>query len=100
MPEQTRLYHFDEAVQAWKIGRLLDDHGLSQLIKFPNGQTLHLPVSDVFVRSGVAPVIHPVSSGEDRRDATLRRRSKRSLSGPSSASVAARWTCPLFCHQQ
>jgi ATP-dependent helicase HepA len=52
LPEQTRLYHFNEAVQAWEIGRLLDDHGDSQLVRFPNGQTRHLPVSDVFVRSG------------------------------------------------
>jgi ATP-dependent helicase HepA len=59
LPEQTRLYHFNEAVQAWEIGRLLDDHGASQLVKFPNGQTRHLPVSDVFVRSGV-PIEDPM----------------------------------------
>lgn len=58
LPEQTRLYYFNEAVQAWEIGRLLDDHGASQLVKFPNGQTRHLPVSDVFVRSG-SPIDDP-----------------------------------------
>ncbi len=58
LPEQTRLFHFNEAVQAWEIGRLLDDHGTSQLVRFPNGQTRHLPVSDVFVRSG-APIEDP-----------------------------------------
>lgn len=58
LPEQTRLYHFNEAAQAWEIGRLLDDHGASQLVRFPNGQTRHLPVSDVFVRSGT-PIDDP-----------------------------------------
>ena len=52
LPEQTRLYHFSDADKAWEVGRLLDDHGSSQLVRFPNGQTRHLPVSDVFVRSG------------------------------------------------
>jgi ATP-dependent helicase HepA len=60
LPEQTRLYHFNEAVQAWEVGRLLDDHGTSQLVRFPNGQTRHLPVSDVFVRSG-APIDDPTA---------------------------------------
>jgi ATP-dependent helicase HepA len=30
LPEQMRLYHFNEPLQAWRIGRLIDDHGDSQ----------------------------------------------------------------------
>src|SRR5690606_24507626 len=47
---QTRVYHFDVAKGAWEIGRLLDDHGDSQLIQFPNRATKHLPAEAVFVR--------------------------------------------------
>jgi ATP-dependent helicase HepA len=50
LPEQTRVYHFDEAVGAWEVGRILGDHGDSQLIQFPNGATKHLKASHVFVR--------------------------------------------------
>jgi ATP-dependent helicase HepA len=58
LPEQTRLYHFNEGLQAWRIGRLIDDHGDSQFIKFPNGQSAILPVADVFVRCA-APIADP-----------------------------------------
>lgn len=47
---QTRIYHFDVAKGAWEIGRLLDDHGDSQLVQFPNKATKHLPTEFVFVR--------------------------------------------------
>ncbi|WP_325065498.1 protein DpdE [Sphingomonas paucimobilis] len=50
LAEQTRVYHFDEAAGAWEIGRLLDDHGDSQLIQFPNGKAKHLKLEAVFVR--------------------------------------------------
>jgi ATP-dependent helicase HepA len=30
LPQQTRLYHYNERLQAWRIGRLIDDHGDSQ----------------------------------------------------------------------
>lgn len=50
VPSQTRVYAYNARVRAWKIGRLLDDHGDAQLVKFPNDETLHLPVSEVFVR--------------------------------------------------
>ena len=50
IPAQTRVYAFDNTVGAWEIGRVLDDHGDSQLVKFPNGKTLHLPIANVFVR--------------------------------------------------
>lgn len=50
LAEQTRVYHFDEAAGAWEIGRLLDDHGDSQLVQFPNSKTKHLKSDEVFVR--------------------------------------------------
>lgn len=50
LPEQTRIYHFNDVLGAWEIGRLLDDHGDKQFIRFPNGVSRYLKVSDVFVR--------------------------------------------------
>lgn len=50
LPGQTRVYHFDQALGAWEIGRLLDDHGDTQLVRFPNGVTKHLDVASIFVR--------------------------------------------------
>lgn len=50
LAEQTRIYHFDEAAGSWQIGRLLDDHGDSQLVQFPNGKAKHLKVEALFVR--------------------------------------------------
>lgn len=50
LPEQTRVYHFNAAIGAWEIGRLLDDHGDTQLIQFPNKSTRHLEVLEVYVR--------------------------------------------------
>ncbi|WP_281040955.1 protein DpdE [Rhizobium sp. BK068] len=50
LAEQTRIYHFDEAAGSWEIGRLLDDHGDSQLVQFPNGKAKHLKVEALFVR--------------------------------------------------
>ncbi len=50
IPGQTRAYHFNMATHAWEIGRVLDDHGDSILIQFPNGVTRHLPANDVYVR--------------------------------------------------
>jgi len=58
LPEQTRLYYFNERLQAWHIGRLIDDHGDSQFVKFPNGQSAMIPVSEIFVRCG-APIGDP-----------------------------------------
>ncbi|GEO12615.1 protein DpdE [Microvirga aerophila] len=57
LPEQTRVYHYN-SVGAWEIGRILDDQGDRQLVRFPNGVTKHLDVSDVFVRWSV-PIADP-----------------------------------------
>lgn len=50
IPEQTRIYTFNRAIGAWEIGRLLDDHGDKQLVRFPNKSTRFLDAADVFVR--------------------------------------------------
>ena len=58
IPGQTRAYHFNTTTHAWEIGRVLDDHGDSILVQFPNGVTRHLPVDEVFVRWG-RPIADP-----------------------------------------
>lgn len=50
LPEQTRVYHFDTSIGAWEIGRLLDDQGSQQYVRFPNGRDRLLPVHEVFIR--------------------------------------------------
>ncbi|TIV01045.1 MAG: hypothetical protein E5W04_17330 [Mesorhizobium sp.] len=50
LPEQTRIYHFDEATGAWEIGHLLKDSGESQLIQFPERNSKRLKCNSVFVR--------------------------------------------------
>lgn len=50
LSEQTRVYHFDQDAGAWEIGRLLDDHGDSQLVQFPNKSKKQLKCEMVFVR--------------------------------------------------
>ncbi|WP_337739382.1 protein DpdE (plasmid) [Agrobacterium vitis] len=50
LAEQTRIYHYNDAAVAWEIGRLLDDHGDSQLVQFPNSKTKHLKIDTIFVR--------------------------------------------------
>jgi ATP-dependent helicase HepA len=39
LPEQTRVYHYNEMLGVWEIGRILDDQGNSQLVQFPNQVT-------------------------------------------------------------
>jgi ATP-dependent helicase HepA len=51
LPEQTRIYYFNPAFGSWEIGRVLDDVGDRQFIKFPNGVSRYLAAQDVFVRS-------------------------------------------------
>lgn len=50
LPEQTRIYHFNPALASWEIGRVLDDLGASQFVRFPNGSNRQLRASEVFVR--------------------------------------------------
>ena len=58
IPEQTRIYHFDESEGAWEVGRLLDDHGDSQFVQFPNSKSKYLKSDAVFVR-WACPIIDP-----------------------------------------
>ena len=60
LPAQSRVYSFNPGLRAWEIGRLLDDHGDTQLIKFPNDSTRHLDVSEVFVRWD-RPIVDPTA---------------------------------------
>lgn len=50
LPEQTRVYCLEPARGVWTIGRLLDDHGDAQLVRFPNDQTQLIENANVHVR--------------------------------------------------
>lgn len=50
LPQQTRVYHLNPKLGCWEIGRLLDDLGSSQMVRFPNGSDRLLPAAEVFVR--------------------------------------------------
>jgi ATP-dependent helicase HepA len=91
LPEQTRVYHFNEVVGAWEIGRILDDHGDSQLVRFPNAVTKHLKVADIFVR-WARPIADPTpflggKINETPRFADGRSAFVRSLLGQRAASM-------------
>lgn len=58
LPSQTRVYSYNPGLAAWEIGRLLDDHGDTQLVRFPNDETRHLNVANVFVRWN-RPILDP-----------------------------------------
>lgn len=58
IPEQTRVYHFDVGAGTWEIGRLLDDHGDSQFVQFPNRKSKNLKADAVFVR-WARPILDP-----------------------------------------
>lgn len=58
--EQTRIYYFDVSTQKWGIGRLLDDHGDRQFVRFPNGRDKYLRPEEVFVR-WARPIVDPTS---------------------------------------
>lgn len=91
LPEQTRVYHFNETVGAWEIGRILDDLGDSQLIRFPNSTTKHLKVTDIFVR-WARPIADPTpflggKINETPRFADSRSAFVRSLLSQRAASM-------------
>ena len=58
LPGQSRVYYFNSAIGAWEIGRLLDDHGDSQFVRFPNGADRWLNISEVFAR-WAKPIVEP-----------------------------------------
>ena len=91
LPEQTRVYHFNQTVGAWEIGRILDDLGDSRLIRFPNGTTKHLKVADIFVR-WARPIADPTpflggKINETPRFADSRSAFVRSLLSQRAASM-------------
>ena len=58
LPEQTRVYHFNLTLWSWEIGRLTDDQGAKQYVRFPNGSDRMLSILDVFVR-WARPIVDP-----------------------------------------
>lgn len=60
LPEQTRVYFFNNQLGFWEIGRLLDDHGDTQYVRFPNGSDRWLKVNDTFVRWS-KPIAEPTA---------------------------------------
>lgn len=58
LPSQTRVYCYNPSTAVWEIGRLLDDHGDTQLVRFPNDTTRHLAVGSVYVRWD-RPIVDP-----------------------------------------
>ncbi|UCI23521.1 protein DpdE [Mesorhizobium sp. B2-8-5] len=60
LPEQTRIYHYNAALSSWEIGRLLDDHGIRQYCRFPNGSDRWLSVAHVNVRWN-HPIVDPTA---------------------------------------
>lgn len=50
IPEQTRVYYFNEDTGIWEIGRLISDHGDTQHVQFSTGVSRHVSAEAVFVR--------------------------------------------------
>jgi ATP-dependent helicase HepA len=91
LPEQTRVYCFNEAINAWETGRLLKDYGTSQFIQFPNKETRYLKTESVFVR-WARPIVDPTpflasKINENPRFSDDRRRFTRSVLSQRAASM-------------
>ncbi|HJQ12907.1 MAG TPA: protein DpdE [Gemmatimonadaceae bacterium] len=62
LPTQSRVFLFDDDNQAWRVGRadgLIDKLSLGAAedhyhVRLPNGGSTRAPISDLFVRSGLA----------------------------------------------
>lgn len=50
LPAQTRAFHFDRQVHRWRVGRILEDHGSSIVIQFPNRDVRTVPRDDLETR--------------------------------------------------
>lgn len=50
VPSQTRAYWFDEALNAWRVGRIIDGEGNRIAVRFPNGDERVLPAVDLHIR--------------------------------------------------
>lgn len=55
---QTRAYWFDTALNAWRVGRILDGEGDRFAVKFPNGDERILPAIDLQIR-WEKPIVDP-----------------------------------------
>jgi ATP-dependent helicase HepA len=60
LPEQTRVFRFDETSGRWQVGRVLDGDGTMVLVQFPNGQTGNFPREELQVRWR-KPIADPVA---------------------------------------
>lgn len=58
LPQQTRVYCYDPVRNVWGIGRLLDDHGDTQLVRLPNKSTELFEIANVYVRCDL-PIADP-----------------------------------------
>lgn len=60
LPVQTRVFHLDEDVGRWRVGRVLDGTGVVMMIQFPNGQVQNLPREALHTRWR-KPITDPVA---------------------------------------
>jgi ATP-dependent helicase HepA len=58
LPPQTRAYWFDEALTAWRVGRIIDCVGKRIEVRFPNGDERSLPAGDLHIRWD-KPIVDP-----------------------------------------
>jgi ATP-dependent helicase HepA len=91
LPQQTRVYCYDAARNVWGIGRLLDDHGDTQLVRLPNNKTELFEIANVYVRCDL-PIVDPTpflaaQITESPRFSEARRRFVGSLLSQRAASM-------------
>lgn len=60
LPVQTRVFHLDEDIGRWRVGRVLDGKGAVMMIQFPNGQVQNLPSEALHTR-WQKPITDPVA---------------------------------------
>ncbi|WLB09477.1 protein DpdE [Bradyrhizobium elkanii] len=58
IPTQTRAYWFDEALKAWRVGRIIDGDGNRIEVRFPNGDERSIPSADLHIRWD-KPILDP-----------------------------------------
>ncbi len=58
LPEQTRVFRFDEETGRWQVGRIVDGEGSVCLVAFPNQQAANVPRTELWVRWR-KPIVNP-----------------------------------------
>lgn len=58
IPPQTRAYWFDDALKAWRVGRIIDGDDKRTEVRFPNGEDRTLPSDDLYIRWD-KPIVDP-----------------------------------------